>query len=404
MSLPSILFFLRGYLTITVSGNFPERFLNVCTKKNILLWDIVKISEKTVKCRISVRGFKKLIPIGYHTGVHIHILAKHGFPFLLYRYRKRKLLILGAFLFCTFIIGINQFVWAIEITGNHKVKTADILRVLEEEGVKIGTPLRNIDQGHLKHRALLKLPDLSWLWIDKTGSKLIVDVREGFPVPEIVDANLYCNVKAAKDGLIDSMIVKNGIPVVKEGDTVLKGTVLVTGKIPASLKPEIRYVHADAQIFARVWYEKTQVFSRLVQTRTETGKQKSHYTLTLFGKNIPLFHKKKAPFKDFDETAKKTDISFFGKYLGITFSKTVYREVSVTEERLTLDSTVADGVNQLKSQIDSEARTNSTPVSFSHSFQEIDDTTVQVSVTAEYIEDIAVKEEGEIINYEAPAT
>lgn len=404
MSLPSLLFFLRGYVTITVSGHFPERFLNVCTQKNILLWDIVRVSEKTVRCRITARGFKKLIPISYRTSVHIHIIAKHGFPFLLYRYKKRKLLLLGTLLFFLFMIIINQFVWAIEIKGNHMVKTTEILRVLEEEGVKIGTPLSKIDQQHLKHRALLKLPKLSWLWVDKSGSKLIVDVREGLPVPDIHDASLYCNVKAAKDGIIDSMIVKNGIPVVKEGDTVLKGMVLVTGKIPASLKPEIRYVHADAQIFARVWYEKTQRFSRLAQTRTETGKQKKHYTLTLFGKNIPLFHNGKAPFPEFSETTNKTDVSFFGRYLGITLSKTVYREVTITEERLTLESTVSNGVNHLKSQIDQEARINSTPVSFSHDFKEVDDTTVEVIVTAEYIEDIAEKEQGEIINQETPET
>ena len=404
MSLPNILFFLRGYVTISVSGHFPERFLNVCTNKNILLWDIVRISEKTLRCRISVKGFKSLIPISYRTGVHVHIIAKHGFPFLLYRYRKRKLLLGGTLLFFMFIICINQFVWAIEIKGNHKVKTADILRVLEEEGVKIGTPLVKIDQLHLKHRALLKLPDLSWLWVDKSGSKLIVDVREGLPVPDIYDADLYCNVKAAKDGIIDSMIVKNGIPVVKEGDTVLKGTVLVTGKIPASLKPEIRYVHADAQIFARVWYEKTQRFSRLTQTRTETGKQKNHYTLTVFGKSIPLFHNAKAPFAEFDETTNKTDVSVFGKYLGITFSKTAYREITVTEARLTLESTVSDGVNQLKSQIDQETRINSTPVSFSHNFKELDDATVEVTINAEYLEDIAVKEQGEIVNHETPET
>ena len=404
MSLPSILFFLRGYLTITVTGNFPERFLNVCTQKNILLWDIVRISEKTVRCRISVRGFKKLIPISYRTGVHVHIIAKHGFPFLLYRYRKRKLLLFGVLLLFLFIAGVNQFVWAIEIKGNHKVKTTEILRVLEEEGVKIGTPLKKIDQQHLKHRALLKLPDLAWIWVDKNGSKLIIDVREGLPAPGIVDADLYCNVKAAKDGLIDSMIVKNGIPVVKEGDTVLKGTVLVTGKIPASLKPDIRYVHAEAQVFARVWYEKTKSFSRLTQIRTETGKQKKHYILTVFGKNIPLFHKTKAPFAEFDEATTKTDLAVFGKYLGITLSKTVYREVAITEERLTLESTVADGVNQLKAQIDQEARINSKPVSFSHNFKELNDTTIEITVNAEYLEDIAVKEEGKIINYETPET
>ncbi len=35
-----ILKFIRGYVQIKVWGFAPERFLNLCSNKNILLWDI----------------------------------------------------------------------------------------------------------------------------------------------------------------------------------------------------------------------------------------------------------------------------------------------------------------------------------------------------------------------------
>lgn len=94
----------------------------------------------------------------------------------------------------------------------------------------------------------------------QTRIKVDCGCQERVPVPEIFNPDEYCNITAAKDGVIDSMIVRNGIPVVKIGDTVLKNTVLVTGKIPNAAKPETRYVQSDAQIFARVWYEKENNF------------------------------------------------------------------------------------------------------------------------------------------------
>lgn len=395
MLIPSLFAYFRGYLIITVSGNFPERFINVCTAKNILLWDITRISSKAIRCKISVRAFKTLPKITYHTAVKVTINARRGFPFLLQKYRHRKLILCGFLIFLSVVICVNQFVWDIEIRGNEMVKSADILNALEEEGLKPGVLKSKIDQRSIKNQVMLKLPSLAWLWIDKHGSKIIVDVRERVPVPEIFHPDDYCNITAAKDGVIDSMIVRNGIPVVSVGDTVLKDMVLVTGKIPSTLKNEIRYEQADAQIFTRVWYEKKACFSRLSTIRTQTGKQKKQYTLKVFNKNLPLFHRGQSPFIHSDETITEHTLSLFGHNLGITLTVHKYEEVTQTEELHTEESVAEQGVKSLKQQIDDEALPSATLISVSDSYQAIDETTVEVTVKAEYIEDIAQKVKGE---------
>ncbi len=385
-----LLSFLKGYLTVTVCGTFCERFLNVCATKNILLWDITRISERAISCKISVPAFRRLIPISYRTGVKVHITGRHGFPFLLQKYKKRKLLLAGGLIAAVFLVVANQFVWDIEIRGNEQVKTADILSALNEEGLKIGVPKAKIDQQLLKNRMLIRMPSLAWLWADKRGSKIIVDVRERIPVPEIHDPNAYCNITAAKDGIIDSMIVKNGVPVVKEGDTVLKDTVLVTGKITSDLKPDIRYIHADAQVFARVWYEKTKEFSRLSQIRTETGKKKTRCKLVLFGREIPLYSNQK-PFAVYDTETRRRELSCFGNYLGITLVSDTFTEITLSEELHTADSTATYGAQILKEEIEGEVAPSSTLVAISDRYQEVDETSVSVTVRAEYIENIAQK-------------
>ena len=82
--------FLKGYVRIRISSQEPERFLNLCAKNNLLLF---QIEEKNGTCEmdISLSGFFKLQPICRKTHTRIHILRKRGIPFFFLRNRKRKL-------------------------------------------------------------------------------------------------------------------------------------------------------------------------------------------------------------------------------------------------------------------------------------------------------------------------
>lgn len=389
---PTFISYFTGYLTITVSGRFCERFINVCTNHNILLWDIKKISANSIRCKISVSGFRKLPEIAYNTGVSVHINIKHGFPFFLNRYRNRKIALFSIFIFLICVIIANQFVWGIEVRGNYKIPAERIISVLNDAGLTVGSKKSEIDQQELKKESLLAIPELSWLWVDKKGSKVIVDVREKIETPEILSPNEYYNIVAKKDAIIKEMTVKDGVPVVENGDTVLAGTVLVTGKIPVPSKQFTRYVRASACVYARVWYEKKELFSKISTTRHETGKHATQYTLDFFGAKIKLFHNDSAPFKEYDVSEKKYS------FLGISVIKKSYDEITLEKELLTEESVANYGAQQLLKQIEEEVSPDSQQISFEFSHREVNDSTVEVTVKAEYLEDIAEAVKGEILN------
>ena len=388
---PTFISYFTGYLTISVSGRFCERFINVCTNHNILLWDIKKISANSIRCKISVSGFRKLPEIAYNTGVSVHINIKHGFPFVLNRYRNRKIALFSIFIFLICVIIANQFVWGIEVRGNYKISSEKIISALNDAGLKIGSKKSSIDQQELKRKSLMAIPELAWLWVDKKGSKVIVDVREKIETPEILSPNEYYNIVAKKDALIKEMTVKDGVPVVENGDTVLAGTVLVTGKIPVPTKQTTRYVRANAKVMARVWYEKKEVFSKISSTHHETGKRATRYTLDLFGTKLRLFHDDSSPFKEYDTSEKKHSL------WGVSITKKVYDEITLKKELLTEESVADYGVQQLLKQIEEEVSPDSEQISFEFSHKEINDSTVEVSVKAEYLEDIAEAVKGEIL-------
>ena len=398
MNIPSIVSYFEGYLTITVSGKFCERFIQVCALNNILLWDIKRISKKSIRCKISAKAFLCLRKTARNTAVLIHINIKHGFPFWVKKYKKRKIALFSIIIITALVVVLNQFVWGFEVRGNHTIPEEKIIAVLNESGLKIGTLKTKIDQQELKRQSLLKIPELAWLWVDKKGSKIIVDVREKIETPDIPAPDDYYNIVASKDGIITDMTVKDGVSVVELGDTVLKGTVLVTGKIPVPAKQLTRYVKASANIKARVWYEEKEIFSCISTTRCETGKTKTHYTLDFFGNKLRLFHHDKAPFEVFDVEEKNYSL------FGITLNKKLYKEIELRKEFLTEDTVKNFGANQIISKIEETTAPDSHRVSCDISHKKINDTTIEVLVKAEYLENIAkeekceIKEEQEIID------
>jgi similar to stage IV sporulation protein len=103
---------------------------------------------------------------------------------------------------------------------------------------------------------MIHTPGAIWLGISVQGVVAEVKVikRKNAPVPIGV-----CDIVASRDGVISKMIVVRGMPVVKEGDTVAKGDLLISGVEWLSdleagdlIKHE---VPASGIVEAKVWYD-----------------------------------------------------------------------------------------------------------------------------------------------------
>ena len=58
----SVIKYFKGYVYVRLSGYAPERFLNLCGSRDILIWNLKSIADGYEFC-ISVAGFKQLRPI-----------------------------------------------------------------------------------------------------------------------------------------------------------------------------------------------------------------------------------------------------------------------------------------------------------------------------------------------------
>jgi len=77
--------YIRGYVIIIVKGYFLEKFINICTRRQILLWDIKMRGSGVMTLKISISGFKMLQPIARKTNCSVRIMHKRGLPIIFSR-------------------------------------------------------------------------------------------------------------------------------------------------------------------------------------------------------------------------------------------------------------------------------------------------------------------------------
>ncbi len=81
-----IIRYIKGYVLIRVSGYSPERFMNLCSNHDILIWGLracpaTRDRDEEYWMYMSISGVKRLRPIVKKTKTKIVIEERHGLPF-----------------------------------------------------------------------------------------------------------------------------------------------------------------------------------------------------------------------------------------------------------------------------------------------------------------------------------
>ncbi|AIS52179.1 putative stage IV sporulation protein [Thermoanaerobacter kivui] len=294
--------FFRGYAIIKVEGLAIEKFLNLIMANDIYIWDVERKSYTTIVAKVSLRGFKEILPYARKTNCRVFVLSKKGFPFLALHLKRRKMLVFGALLCFVLIYIFSTFIWRIEVEAVNNVDKEVVIEKLSKLGLKPGISKFAIDIDKLETQFLIENDNVSWIGINVKGTNAFVKVIGKVKPKEVLSKDEPCNIIAKRDGIIYKMTVLEGEAVKKVGDTVKAGDIIVTGIIE---KPglETRFVHANAEVIARTWYEvyadvelKKQVFERTNNSIT--------ITKIILGNNTITISPKKVDFKTFDKEEK----------------------------------------------------------------------------------------------------
>lgn len=331
--------YLRGYVIIEVKGFSVERFLNLAAHKGIYLWDIEK-TDSGISVKVSIKGFKMLKSAAKKTKCHIRIDKKAGFPFVMHKYRKRKILAMGILFFIITLYFLSSFIWSVEISGNKRIKMEDLKSYCLEKRLKPGTYKNNLDLRQIEKDFLNKFSDISWIAISTKGTKAKIELTETIVKPKIVDRNTPCDIVASKNGLIVSIVTNAGTPKVKPKDVVEQGDILVSGELiigEEGAEQKRQYVHASAEVKAKLWYEFKLEENIKYNEKIYTGQSKKLYCLQIGDKkfNLPLG---RISYENCDKISDIKQLNFGGEFsLPISLITDEYVEYGLQEKTRSTD-------------------------------------------------------------------
>lgn len=383
--------YIFGYLNITVEGFFIERFINICASKKIFLWNLERKKSTILTANISISDFRKIKRIIKKIKCKVKINNKKGLPFILNKYRKRKILIILLIPIFLIIIISSRFVWNIEIKGTNNISKQDLEEQLREEGLKVGQIKNKLNTKDIITNIRLKRKDISWMEINLKGTNAIINIVEADEKPDIVKENEYCNIVSNKKGVITKITAEKGTALVKVGDIVEEGTNLIGGYMEGKYT-DIRYVHAQGEIKAKVWYTKKKKSSYTREISKFTGNEKNRYSIII--NNFPINLYKSIPnFEKYDKINEEKKLKIFSNfYIPISINKNIYKEKFT--EKITYGKQELQNIliSELEEEFEQENIDSSNITNKIVNIYQTKDKKLEVEMTYEVLETIGTEE------------
>lgn len=336
---------LKGYVRIQIRGTSYDRFLNLCAYHHIRLWKLLPEGDAYGAC-LTIRDFRRLKAIVRKSHVRIRITGRHGLPFFILRYRKRRALLVGAAAAFLLLFWLSSRIWNITIDGNFS-QTDDVLfEYLETEGIHYGMAGNRLDCRKLASQIRNAFPEFSWVAAKKTGTMLQIQVREGIfrDGDREEEPAIPSGLAAAKDGTVVSILVRKGVPQVAAGEEVQKGQLLVSGAIPIHDDgggiTGYQYTAADADIMLQTTLTYRDTISKTARRKRYTGRRKQGNLLRIG--SLPLALPFSAqPLKQYDVTGVTHQLRLLEHFYLPLYWKTFtvreyeYEQISYTKEEMT---------------------------------------------------------------------
>ena len=258
-------------IKIEVDGSI-NRFINKCIYSKIYLANINYIDNDKITCIINLDDYKQVKRLNYYS--KIKVVSYVGFN-KIKEIVKNNIFYVIIFILAFILIDIlTSYIVDIEVIHSSSSIRKLIYQELENNNVKKNTfaysfeELENIQKNILNNNK----DKLEWISITKDGMKYIIRCEER-KIKEISKENGYRNIVAKKDAYITKIISTKGVNLVRSGEYVKKGDVLISGEI--KLYEEVKGdTLATGYVYGNVWYNVQLSIPKEENKKEYTGKSR----------------------------------------------------------------------------------------------------------------------------------
>lgn len=245
----NLILWLFGYQRLHTDAANAPKMLNFCLEREISFCEFEGEEDGGVSINCPLSSAKRIRGFAASKGFGITVEKTGGLPLLLWQRKKRWGVILGTLLSILLLVISERFVWDVRVFGNEQMTEGEVIAELAACGFGEGSPLKGFYAGELENRVLLNSNRLSWISIHMEGTVAVVQVVERTDRQE-EKSKLPANLIATADGQIEGIELYRGDCVVKLGQAVRAGELLVSG-VYDSQTQGFRYTRAAGRILAR---------------------------------------------------------------------------------------------------------------------------------------------------------
>lgn len=217
---------MKGNCTITFSGLNVNRLLDKLSSVGVKLYCIDKCG-KTCKISVLPGQCKQVVALLRERCYNIEKIEYTG-GFAVWRFVKAHCLIVVLALILVVAVAFASNVCAkIEVVGDYA--ESEVLAAMTELGVCRGARMSKLQVDDLENALSNKL-DAMYAVINRKGSVLYVNAVKRKEVAPPIDVHKRRDIVSSACGKVISMYCEQGAPLVKVGDCVNVGDVLIVGE------------------------------------------------------------------------------------------------------------------------------------------------------------------------------
>ena len=294
--------FFSGTVRARIIGDPDRKVLSALIIREVPLYDVHSLNDHVYDLTVSLRHVSELISVARGAAAKLRFSDRFGLPFVLWRAGRRKVFLAGAAFFVAALYVLSSFIWHVEIEGTDQPEA--VATALAKLHIFPGGLLYKVlDQDSVQMALLDALPDISWVGVRISGTSVYVRVIPRTPLAPPVHTDPQ-NIVAAVPGVVASVLADHGQAIVKSGQFVPQGTVLISGRLEDG-----KTVHADGQVKAIVWYRTDLSLPLQTAVSALTGSYVQHDYLVIGGFPIQVWGFSHPPYKYREVQSRDTPVT-----------------------------------------------------------------------------------------------
>lgn len=340
--------YIRGIVTVKLVSGDADVFLREAVSA-LELWDIVYAPGGKLVFRVTVPDFFRMRPALRRAGARTRILDRSGLPFQMARLSRRKAFAAGmiGFVFALFLL--STLVWDVQVEGTERIPADQVLQAARAEGIHpFQWSFKLKDSSVLASELARRIPGVSWVGIEKQGTKITITVVES-ATPEPLPPQTPRDLVAKTDAVVSRIVAENGRPKVQRNSRVRKGDVLISGIVGEG--DRTKAVVSKGEVLGIVWHEYRIVSPLKTKVKGFTGLEQERSYL-LIGNRALQIAGYGQPAYVLSEVIPDVDRMKIGRWtLPFGIYKEQEKEVALEEQTLTEAEAKEAGLRQARAEV-----------------------------------------------------